>query len=308
MEPFGPSVGVYGPARGRDGVLPNPAQPDRALIDSVTVLPGLTLGELAHDARNMVTALELYCDLLDEPGALEKQFRHYSAELRLVAASSRRLAERLAALDGYERCERDDRDRTAEPGALARMPGTLPGEEAAAARPAPARTMDLPPAEPIDNLAAELEAKRNLLAALAGPSIALTMSTQGGALPVTLTREDLTRVLVNLVRNSTEAMPAGGGIEVNLDEFHAGPAEGPWLVLKVDDNGPGISPANLGRIFEPRFTTRSNGSGGKRPAPNRGLGLSITRAIVEAAGGRIHAANRAQGGARIEIELPVLAR
>ena len=65
------------------------------------------------------------------------------------------------------------------------------------------------PAEPIDNLAAELLANRNLLAALAGPSIALTVDAEGGALPVRLTGEDLTRMLVNLVKNAAEAMPGG---------------------------------------------------------------------------------------------------
>jgi signal transduction histidine kinase len=296
MESWGASVRVYRPERGRDGALDGEL-PDAESMESVAVLPGQMLGELAHDARNMVTALELYCDLLDEPGVLGDPFRHYGTELRLVAASSRRLVEKLATLDREDASERNTR---------ARMPDVLSGQAAATARLALARPTDLLPAEPIDNLAAELEAKRNLLAALAGPTVALTVKTQGGALGVRLTREDLTRVLVNLVKNSTEAMPAGGLIEVNLDEFHAGPAQTPWLVLKVEDSGPGISPAVIGRVFEARFTTRTNGGIDGRPAPNRGLGLSITRAIVEAAGGRIHAANRAQGGARIEIELPVL--
>ena len=75
------------------------------------------------------------------------------------------------------------------------------------------RRWDLLPAVPIANLAAELLANRNLLSALAGPSIALTVETEGGARPVRLTGEDLTRVLVNLVKNAAEAMPAGGRIQ-----------------------------------------------------------------------------------------------
>ena len=58
---------------------------------------GESLAELAHDARNMVTALGLYCDLLEEPGVLATQFAHYGNELRLVAAASRRLVEKLVA-------------------------------------------------------------------------------------------------------------------------------------------------------------------------------------------------------------------
>lgn len=298
MEPIEASVRMYGPQRGHDEALLNGALLNGPLAESVAVLPGQLLGELAHDARNMVTALELYCELLEKPGVLAAPFRHYGDELRQVAASSRLLVEKLATVD---------LDQAPERRRSARMPDAANGHGAVAAGLAPAQPADFAPAESIDNLAAELEAKRNLLAALAGPSIALSMETQGSALPVRLTREDLTRVLVNLVKNSTEAMPGGGLIDVILDEFHAGAAEAAWLVLKVEDSGPGFSPANLGKVFEARFTTRSNRGSDGRPAPNRGLGLSITRAIVEAAGGRIHAANRAQGGARIEIELPVLA-
>jgi hypothetical protein len=60
------------------------------------------LAEVAHDARNMVTALGLYCDLLEEPGVLTAPFHHYGGELRLVAAASRRLVEKLVALDAHE--------------------------------------------------------------------------------------------------------------------------------------------------------------------------------------------------------------
>src|SRR5579864_8528567 len=60
---------------------------------------GDSLAELAHDARNMVTALSLYCDLLDEPGVLSAPHHHYASELRLVAEGSRRLVEKLALLD-----------------------------------------------------------------------------------------------------------------------------------------------------------------------------------------------------------------
>ena len=54
-----------------------------------------SLAEVAHDARNMVTALGLYCDLLEEPGVLAVPFAHYGSELRLVVAASRRLVEKL---------------------------------------------------------------------------------------------------------------------------------------------------------------------------------------------------------------------
>jgi signal transduction histidine kinase len=166
------------------------------------------------------------------------------------------------------------------------------------------------PAEPIDSLAAELLANRNLLAALAGPAITLTADADGGDKPVRLTGEDLTRVLVNLVKNAAEAMPSGGRIELGLHEFHAGAETAPWLVLTIEDSGPGIPTKALEKIFESGYTTprsRRQANGGWA-GTHRGLGLAITRSIVEAAGGRIHAANRSSAGARFEIELPVRSR
>jgi signal transduction histidine kinase len=265
----------------------------------------------------MVTALELYCDLLEEPGVLTAQFAHYASELRLVAAASRGLVEKLVALELPEGGE----DIVSRPGTVRPYPMAASGERRK-------RQPNTIPSEPIESLEAEVRATLNLLSALAGPAIAVSLDTQGGALPVHLTREDLTRILVNLVKNASESMgagsmAAGGRVAVGLDEFHSGSGPASWLVLTVEDNGPGIPKESLGRIFEPGYTTRngqgsnSQGTNGRgtngqgragRSTARRGLGLSITRGIVEAAGGGIHLASRPGPGARFEIELPVRAR
>jgi signal transduction histidine kinase len=264
---------------------------------------GESLAEVAHDARNMVTALGLYCDLLEEPGVLAAPFVHYGSELRLVAAASRRLVEKLVALD----TARDPQVGSVPAGQ--RDPGRRPVRAEFAERSRQARRWDLMPAVLIDNLAAELLANRNLLAALAGPTIALTVDTESGALPVRLTGEDLTRVLVNLVKNAAEAMPAGGKILLSLRERPAASGVPHSLLLTIDDSGLGIPPKTLDRVFEAGFSTQSTSPGDAGwPATHRGLGLSITRSIIEAAGGRIQAANRAPAGARLEIELPVRTR
>jgi len=247
---------------------------------------GETLAEVVHDARNMVTALWLYCDLLQEPGVLAASYLHYGNELRLVAASPLGL---VGAGRGRVNPEIGDRSR-------------------------PALRWDPMPAVLIDNLAAELLANRNLLAALAGPSIALTVVTEAGALPVWLTGEDLTRVLVNLVKNAAEAMPAGGKILLSLREPPAAAEAIRSLSMTVEDSGPGIPLQTLDQIFEAGFSTQSNlTEDASWPASHRGLGLSITRSILEKAGGRIVATNRAPdnqppAGARFAIELPVRAR
>lgn len=331
---------------------------------------GESLSEVAHDARNMVTALGLYCDLLEEPGVLSVPFIHYGQELRLVAAASRRLVEKLMAFDpqgldplllersalepsalepsALERSalERSALDRppvdlraqaaaftaagggplsgqVAPPvaGPMARSDGSgrwLPSSAAGAelvqshaTAPQPrqerARRWDLLPGEPIANLASELMANRNLLAALAGTTIVLTVDASGGALPVRLTGEDLTRVLVNMVKNSCEAMSEGGRIHISLYEQPAARGASTNLWLAIEDNGPGIPTETLESVFTSGYTTRSRGGAGAAgwPYSHRGLGLAITRSIVESAGGRISALNREQGGARFEIELPV---
>ncbi len=169
------------------------------------------------------------------------------------------------------------------------------------------RRWELLPAVPIANLAAELLANRNLLAALAGPSIALTVDAEGGARPVRLTGEDLTRVLVNLVKNAAEAMPGGGRIQIGLRERPAG--AGHRGMSGPDHRGqrPRNPRSGSGNDLHLRLHHARQGEPGSGdwPLSHRGLGLAITRSIVEAAGGRISAANRAQGGARFEIELPV---
>lgn len=289
-----------------------------AVVETLANLSGRgeSLAEVAHDARNMVTALGLYCDLLEEPGVLAAPYAHYGSELRLVATASRRLVEKLLALDARRELHQEaglsDAVQISPTGSTRTSNGTVrtgsdPGTVGRVER---GRHWDLMPAEPIDNLAAELLANRNLLAALAGPSIALTVDAEGGALPVQLTGEDLTRVLVNLVKNAAEAMPGGGRIVLGLHEFHAAAKSAPWLVLTVEDTGPGIPRKALEEIFTSGFTTHSAGATAENgwPASHRGLGLSITRSIVEAAGGRIHATNRTPSGARFKIELPVRTR
>jgi signal transduction histidine kinase len=259
---------------------------------------GETMAELAHDARNMVTALALYCELLEEPGVLNASFRHYGSELRTVAEGSRRLLERMLVLDSRQ----NDRKLAGKSAPIcldARI--TQDACEAGAA----AGPYD----EPIADLREEVLANRNVLSALAGPSIALSVVACGGTVPVRLNGEELTRILVNLVRNAAEAIQGVGAIRIVVGDRRNSKGRTASAILTVEDSGRGIPEEQLEQIFDSGFTTRSGGREGKIwTSGHRGLGLSITRSIVEGAGGRIHAENRLPGGARFEIELPVSAR
>lgn len=104
----------------------------------------------------------------------------------------------------------------------------------------------------------------------------------------------LTQVLINLIINGMDAvtdMPAG----CRHVSVRAYAAEGGWVELAVSDFGRGIAPDALERIFEPFYTSKAAGMG---------MGLSISRTILEAHGGRIWAENGADRGATFRVRLP----
>ena len=110
--------------------------------------------------------------------------------------------------------------------------------------------------------------------------------------PVRGDRVQLQQVLLNLVLNGMEAMsPHGEGRRIVLQTLQADGA----VCVSVRDQGPGIPGDMLSRIFETFYTTKSEGMG---------MGLAISRSIVEAHGGRIWAENNPDRGATFSFTLP----
>ena len=107
--------------------------------------------------------------------------------------------------------------------------------------------------------------------------------------------ERLGQVFRNLIDNAISFGPDNGVIAITARRDHA------VARVTVEDEGPGIPPENLESIFERFYTERPSDHFGN----NSGLGLSIARQITQNAGGRIWAENRAGGGARFVVELPV---
>ena len=102
------------------------------------------------------------------------------------------------------------------------------------------------------------------------------------------------QVLNNLIINASDALGDKGGelkLSTRIDY-----AKDNLLVLELQDNGPGFPAELLDRIFEPYVTTKSSGSG---------LGLPISRRIIEENGGTMRATNLPKGGAVVIIQLPV---
>jgi len=110
----------------------------------------------------------------------------------------------------------------------------------------------------------------------------------------------LGQVFRNLIDNARSFSPRGGGVTLRVEGPN--PKDGKVRAI-VEDEGPGIPPENLETVFERFYTQRPKGAafGG-----NSGLGLSIARQIVTAHEGRIYAQNRAEGGARLVVELPTV--
>jgi signal transduction histidine kinase len=101
--------------------------------------------------------------------------------------------------------------------------------------------------------------------------------------------EKIKQALLNIIRNSVEALSAGGAVRVSTT------LSGESAVIIISDNGPGIHEDDLPLIFEPFFTRKGAGTG---------LGLSITQRIVEEHRGRIQVDSSAATGTTFTIELP----
>lgn len=127
---------------------------------------------------------------------------------------------------------------------------------------------------------------------------AVTVAVAAELPAVVVDEAELVRVLVNLLENAAKYAPPGGAIGVS-----AAVVDGD-LELAVADEGPGIPPAEMERVFE-RFYRGAPGRQGD--VPGTGLGLALCRAIVQAHGGRIWAENRPAGGARVVVRLPLAA-
>ena len=99
----------------------------------------------------------------------------------------------------------------------------------------------------------------------------------------------MTILLDNAIRHS----PGGGRVFVRVR------TDGPEAFVTVEDDGPGIRAEDLPRLFD-RFYRAAGAPGG-----GTGLGLAIAAWIAERHGGRVEAANRAEGGARFTVRLPI---
>ena len=161
-------------------------------------------------------------------------------------------------------------------------------------------------ASTVFELAPVVEQVLNLLAASLPPGVVLErgLDAHGARL-----RGDSTQIfeaVMNLCTNAMQAMPEGGMLGVRLTRecvtaprllSHAQLAAGDYLALSVSDQGTGITPEVMERLFEPFFTTRGAQAG-------TGLGLAVVHGIMAESGGAIDVRSTPGHGARFTLYLP----
>ncbi len=134
---------------------------------------------------------------------------------------------------------------------------------------------------------------RDLLAFLQGEFVARNVRVDAEydetLTPIAADADQVRQALLNIVRNSTEAMPEGGLIRLRTV------SEKPFAVIEIADNGCGMSAETARRIFDPFYSTKRDGTG---------LGLSLTRQIIETHGGEIECESKEGKGTTFTVRLP----
>ena len=149
-----------------------------------------------------------------------------------------------------------------------------------------------------------IDEARSLLEATLPPHVRLVVRETVPGLTIWGELTSLQQVILNVCNNAAQAMDSPGTIEIEMDlrqltpGAHAEPAElapGTYVVICLSDPGRGMDEATLERVFEPFFTTRSEGNG---------LGLAMVREIVSEHGGTVRILSTLGSGTRVDIWLP----
>lgn len=227
---------------------------------------GQFAGGIAHDFNNLLTAISGHCDLLflrHDRGDPEY------ADLEQIRQNSARAAGLVGQLLAFSRKQ------------------TMVAE--------------------IIDLRDALSDLTHLLNRLVGERIRLVFSHDEALRTVRADRRQIEQVMMNLVVNARDAMPEGGTIEITTEERHlaeplvrdrAKVPAGDYAIVCVKDEGVGIPPDRIGKIFEPFYTTKRLGEG-------TGLGLSTVYGIAKQSGGFIFVDSVPGGGTCFSLYLPI---
>lgn len=227
---------------------------------------GQLAGGVAHDFNNLLTAISGHCDLL----LLRHDERDPDfADLIQINQNANRAASLVGQLLAFSRKQ------------------TLKPE--------------------IVDVRESLDELTHLLNRLVGEKVKLLLNHDPDILPIRADKRQLEQVIMNLVVNARDAMPDGGEVKIETRVEHLdAPFEkdravvpaGDYVVVSVVDQGVGIPPDKLPKIFEPFYTTKRVGEG-------TGLGLSMAYGIVKQTGGYIFAESVVGSGTSFTLYFPV---
>ena len=226
---------------------------------------GQLAGGVAHDFNNLLTAISGHCDLL--------LLRHDTgdpdfADLMQISQNANRAASLVGQLLAFSRKQ------------------TMQ-----------AKIIDLSDA---------MSDLTHLLNRLVGEKTALDLNIAQLRKVIRADRRQFEQVIMNLVVNARDAMPEGGTVRIDVEEVHLDAPErrervevpaGSYILIRVTDQGTGIAPDALPKLFEPFYTTKKTGEG-------TGLGLSTAYGIVKQSGGYIFAESEMGAGSCFTLYFP----
>lgn len=226
---------------------------------------GQLAGGVAHDFNNLLTAMIGFCDLLllrHKPG--DSSF----ADIMQIKQNANRAAGLVRQLLAFSR------QQTLQPRVL--------------------------------NLTDVLVDLSNLLRRLIGENIQLSLQHGRDLGLVKADPGQIEQVIINMAVNARDAMPGGGKLTITTSNLtlvapirreHDEVPPGEWVVIEISDNGTGIPPEIIGRIFDPFFSTKEVGKG-------TGLGLSTCYGIVKQTGGYLFVDSEVGRGTKFSVYLP----
>jgi two-component system, sporulation sensor kinase E len=246
----------------------------------------LLAASVAHEIGNPLNALHIHLQLMERE--VKKISRGSKAESREPAARAKKFFPRPSTLDSRrldvtESTQKLEQYLDVAKGEINRL-DYIVTQFLGAIRPAPLQlklaSLNGVVEKTLELLRPEIENR--------GITIKTKLSRNLTATPVDATQ--LQQVLVNLVKNATQAMTTGGTLTLQTGEN----SDGVWL--SVTDTGGGIPQEQINRIFEPFYTTKKKGSG---------LGLMIVQRIVRAHNGRIELESHVGRGTTFRVWLPL---
>ncbi len=227
---------------------------------------GRLAGGVAHDFNNILTVIFGYVSIMEENEKIKENIRSELDGLKAAASRASTLTRQLLAFSR--------------------------------------RQMMQPVSLKLDDVVRDME---KMLRRLINEDISISLNLFAQETLVTIDPGQFEQVLINLIVNSRDAMPGGGKIKIGSSRVNVSEEKrmllgslmpGDYYLLSVEDNGEGISPDNISRIFDPFFSTKPEEIG-------TGLGLSMVYGIIKQSGGNILVNSCIGEGTSFMIYLPL---